>query len=40
VRSIKLPTLARETFRTRSEISQRLENAIYLLLYGRTEPAR
>jgi predicted HAD superfamily phosphohydrolase YqeG len=38
VRSIKLPTLARETFRTSVRLSQRLELAIYALLYGRAEP--
>lgn len=40
VRSIKLPTLARETFRTSVRFSQRLELAIYAVLYGRAEAAR
>ena len=40
VRSIKLPTLARETFRTSVRLSQRLELAIYFLLYGRPAVAR
>jgi predicted HAD superfamily phosphohydrolase YqeG len=40
VRSIKLPTLARETFRTSVRFSQRLELAIYAVLYGRAAPAR
>ena len=37
VRSIKVPTLARESFRTSVRISQRLEQTIYALLYGRAE---
>lgn len=40
VRSIKLPTMARETFRTSVKLSQHLEQVIYTLLYGRAEPAR
>jgi predicted HAD superfamily phosphohydrolase YqeG len=40
VRSIKLPTIARETFRTSVRFSQRLELAIYAVLYGRAEPAQ
>ena len=40
IRSIKLPTLARETFRTSVRFSQRLELAIYALLYGRAPVAR
>lgn len=39
VRSIKLPTLARDTFRPVVKWSQRLERAIYLLLYGRPDYA-
>lgn len=35
VRSIKLPTLAPETFRPAVRLSQRVESALYLLLYGR-----
>lgn len=35
VRSIKLPTLAKETFRISVRISHALESAIYALLYGR-----
>ena len=38
VRSIKLPTLARETFRTSVRFSQRLELGIYAVLYGKAEP--
>jgi predicted HAD superfamily phosphohydrolase YqeG len=34
VRSIKLPTLARETFRTSVRFTQRLELVLYALLYG------
>lgn len=34
VRSVKLPTLARETFRPVVRFSQRLERALYALLYG------
>ena len=37
VRSIKLPTLARETFRTSVRISQRLELGIYAMLYGKPD---
>lgn len=37
VRSIKLPTLARETFRTSVKLSQRFELALYGLLYGRAQ---
>ena len=37
IRSIKVPTLAPETFRTSVRLSQRLEQAIYLLVHGRTE---
>jgi predicted HAD superfamily phosphohydrolase YqeG len=40
VRSIKLPTLARETFRTSVRFSQRLELAIYALVHGRAEYVR
>lgn len=40
VRSIKLPTLARETFRPAVRFSQRLEGALYGLLYGRVEVQR
>lgn len=39
VRSIKLPTIARETFRTSVRLSQRLELMIYAVLYGRAEIA-
>ena len=39
IRSIKLPTLARETFRTSVRFSQRLEQGIYALLYGRRQVA-
>jgi hypothetical protein len=35
VRSIKLPTLAPETFRTSVKVSQRFELALYGLFYGR-----
>jgi predicted HAD superfamily phosphohydrolase YqeG len=35
VRSIKLPTLARETFRTSVKLSQRFELVLYGLLHGR-----
>jgi len=35
VRSIKLPTLARETFRPSVKLSQRFELLLYGLLYGR-----
>ncbi|MFI5213250.1 MAG: HAD hydrolase-like protein [Gemmatimonadales bacterium] len=35
VRSIKLPTLAKETFRLSVRLSHALESAIYALLYGR-----
>lgn len=34
IRSIKLPTLARETFRYSVRFSQRLEQVLYALLYG------
>lgn len=34
VRSVKLPTLARETFRYSVRFSQRLEQILYVLLYG------
>ena len=37
VRSIKLPTLAPETFRTSVKVSQRFELALYGLLYGRAQ---
>ncbi len=40
VRSVKLPTLARETFRTSVRFSQHLELAIYALFYGRAEAVR
>jgi len=39
VRSIKLPTLAPETFRLPVRVSQRLESAAYVLLYGSPEYA-
>jgi HAD superfamily phosphatase (TIGR01668 family) len=39
VRSIKLPTLARETFRPAVRLSQRFETMLYALLYGRPEAA-
>ena len=39
VRSIKLPTIARETFRASVRFSQHLELMIYSLLYGRAEVA-
>lgn len=39
VRSIKLPTLAHETFRASVRLSQRLELMIYAVLYGRAEMA-
>jgi predicted HAD superfamily phosphohydrolase YqeG len=35
VRSIKVPTLARETFRASVQFSQRLETALYAVLHGR-----
>jgi HAD superfamily phosphatase (TIGR01668 family) len=35
VRSIKVPTLARETFRASVRFSQRLETALYAVLHGR-----
>jgi predicted HAD superfamily phosphohydrolase YqeG len=35
VRSIKLPTLAKETFRIPVRISHALERAVYAILYGR-----
>jgi len=35
VRSIKLPTLAPETFRPAVRLSQRVESALFRLLYGR-----
>jgi len=35
VRSIKLPTFARETFRFSVRLSQRIESVLYALLYGR-----
>jgi predicted HAD superfamily phosphohydrolase YqeG len=34
VRSIKLPTLARETFRPSVRFSQSLERGLYTVLYG------
>ena len=34
VRSVKLPTLAQETFRPVVRFSQRLERALYAVLYG------
>ena len=37
VRSIKLPTLAQESFRPSVRFSQRLELAIYAVLHGRAE---
>lgn len=37
VRSIKLPTLAPETFRTSVKLSQRFELALFGLLYGRAQ---
>lgn len=40
VRSIKVPTLARATFRPAVQLSQRLERAVYALLHGRPEVAR
>ncbi len=36
VRSVKLPTLARDSFRTAVKVSQRLERALYRALHGRT----
>lgn len=39
IRSVKLPTMARETFRTSVRFSQRLEQGIYALLYGRSQVA-
>ncbi len=35
IRSVKLPTLAPETFRASVRLSQRLENVLYAVLYGR-----
>ncbi len=40
VRSIKLPTLAPETFRLPVRVSQRVESILYAVFYGRPEIAR
>jgi HAD superfamily phosphatase (TIGR01668 family) len=37
VRSVKLPTVARDSFRVSVKVSQRLELAVYRLLYGPTD---